>query len=67
MEPFVMLMREMLESAAWNSLTAQSRSVFIALMQQYNGGNNGDLSYTKTTAERLGLSTSGTSIRKAGD
>jgi len=62
-----MLPYPMLDSAAWISLTPHARSVFIALLRQHNGHNNGDLSYTKNTAKRHGLPTSGTTIRKALD
>ena len=64
---FAMLSYPLLDSDAWKSLTPHARSVFTALLRQYNGGNNGNLSYTKKTAKRQGLSTSGTTMRKAMD
>jgi hypothetical protein len=42
-EPFVMLPRYLLESAAWRSLSAQARTLYIHLALRYNGRNNGAL------------------------
>lgn len=66
-EKFVKLPHEMLDSGAWKSLTPLERSIFVCLLRQYNGRNNGDLSYTKSTAKKFGLPTSGTTLRKALD
>ena len=66
-DKFVMLPHELLDSEAWKSLAPPARCVFVCLLRQYNGRNNGDLSFTKSTARAFGLPTSGTTLRRTLD
>jgi hypothetical protein len=47
-------------SPAWRALSSDARAVLIALARQYNGRNNGLLTFTATSGAVLGLTTEGT-------
>jgi hypothetical protein len=47
-------------SPAWRALSSDARAVLIALARQYNGRNNGLLTFTVTSGAVLGLTTEGT-------
>jgi hypothetical protein len=40
---FIMVTYHMLETAAWQDLSAQDRAVFLQLWKRYDGSNNGRL------------------------
>jgi DNA-binding transcriptional MocR family regulator len=41
---FVMLEHDLLESPAWKSLRPVERALYVAIVQRFNGFNNGDIS-----------------------
>jgi hypothetical protein len=45
-ERYVALPYWMLKSAAWRSLPATARAIYIEIAQRYNGSNNGRISYS---------------------
>jgi len=40
---FVQLHRDMLDSLAWLSLSAQDQAAYLAILRRYNGFNNGEI------------------------
>jgi hypothetical protein len=54
--PFLMLTDWMMNSAAWCSLTAADRAVYIEVARLYNGRNNGFLALgARAAAERVNI------------
>jgi Helix-turn-helix domain len=51
-ERFVMLTYDILNSPAWEGLSAQARAVLIQIAKRYNGTNNGALSVSVRELER---------------
>jgi predicted transcriptional regulator len=53
---FVAMTHDMIDSAAWRSLSGAAAKVYLDLARLYDGKNNGDLAYgLGTAAERLAL------------
>ena len=65
--PFVQLYRYLLDSAAWLSLSPYARTVFVVLLQCYNGRNNGRLCLSQRDAARLGGMAEGTARKALGE
>jgi hypothetical protein len=56
-ERYVALRHWMLQSAAWRSLPATARAIYVEIAQRYNGNNNGRISYSvREGAEALHIS-----------
>src|SRR5580704_7097674 len=54
--PFVQLHHWMMRTAAWRSLTAQARVLYIEVAMLYNGRNNGSLALSvRQAAERCNI------------
>ena len=50
---FLKLDHWLLRTAAWRSLTAASRALYVEMGQRYNGSNNGEISMSVREAARL--------------
>jgi len=59
-ERYAYLPKEMLQSAAYKSLTHAERSFLTALAAECNGSNNGRIKFTREVAESYGLNSAGT-------
>ncbi len=57
---YAYLPKEMLQSAAYRSLTHAERSYLTALASECNGSNNGRIKFTRKIAESYGLTSAGT-------
>lgn len=54
---FVMLPHHMMDSPAWQSLSANAQALWIHICRRYNGGNNGDIPLScREAAEKLNVS-----------
>ena len=54
---FVMLYQDMMESAAWASLDANARTLYVHIVARYNGKNNGRIPFsTREAALTLNVS-----------
>ena len=62
--PFFRLERRLVQSPGHRALSFVARVVLQELMSQYNGGNNGDLSATRTMAREWGIGSPST-LQKA--
>jgi DNA-binding transcriptional ArsR family regulator len=51
--PFFRVWHELIDSKAWKELSCHARAVYIEIGRKYNGGNNGNLSYTYREARNL--------------
>ena len=58
--PFARLEKRMIQSPGYRALSCTARMVFVELMAQYNGSNNGDLSATRTMAKDWGIGSNNT-------
>jgi hypothetical protein len=58
--PHVRLYTKVLNSPAWRALTAFDQALYIALRQDLNGGNNGNLSATLSAMRSRGVASSST-------
>ena len=65
-ERYAYLPKEMLQSAAYKSLTHAERSVLTALAAECNGSNNGKIRFTREVAESYGLKSAGTRSKSLG-
>ena len=50
---FLKLELFLLRSAAWHSLSTQSRALYVEIAQRFNGSNNGEISMSVREAARL--------------
>jgi len=59
-ERYAYLPKEMLQSAAYKSLSHAGRSYLTALAAECNGSNNGKIKFTREVAESYGFTSAGT-------
>jgi hypothetical protein len=56
---FVKLEYWVLNTVAWKTMPPDAKALYIEVCQRYDGGNNGEISYSVREAEQIGLSRSG--------
>ncbi len=58
--PFVQLRKDVITSTQWAKLTYKAVKLFVDVLEQYNGSNNGDLCITMSVMKKKGWVSSGT-------
>lgn len=63
--PFLMVLNEVFDSASYGALSPSAVTLYLYVIRQFNGKNNGNLCTAEGTLKRLGLRMSKTTVRMA--
>ena len=58
--PFVQLRKDVITSTQWANLSYKAVKLFVDVLEQYNGNNNGDMCITMSVMKKKGWVSSGT-------
>lgn len=58
--PFVQLRKDVITSSQWANLSYKAVKLFVDVLEQYNGNNNGDMCITMSVMKKKGWVSSGT-------